>query len=78
MAASDVERALGYDGDGLSAGTLARAAPELRADETLGDAMLALAASDEQGVPVLATDGKRVVGWLTHQGLLRAYRERVS
>ena len=78
VTASDTERALGDDRDGLSAGTLARAAPELRADETLDDAMLALAASDEHGLPVLATDGKQVVGWLTHQELLRAYRERVS
>jgi CIC family chloride channel protein len=78
VTASDTERALGDDRDGLSAGTLARAAPELRADETLDDAMLALAASVEHGLPVLATDGKQVVGWLTHQELLRAYRERVS
>ncbi len=78
VTASDTERALGDDRNGLSASTLARAAPELRADETLEDAMLALAASDEQGLPVLATDGKRVVGWLTHQGLLRAYRARLG
>jgi chloride channel protein, CIC family len=79
VAASDAERALGEDRNGLSAGTLARAAPELRADETLEDAVLALTASEEQGLPVLAADGKRVVvGWLTHQQLLRAYRARLG
>jgi CIC family chloride channel protein len=80
VAATDAERALrGKESDRLSATTLARQAPELRADETLEDAVIALAASDEQGLPVLAAgDGSQVVGWLTHRLLLRAYRERLN
>jgi chloride channel protein, CIC family len=76
VAASDAERALGEERDALLARALARAAPELRADETLEDAVLALARSDEDGLPVLAPDGPRAVGWLTHQQLLRAYTAR--
>jgi chloride channel protein, CIC family len=78
VAASDAERALGEDHDRFSAGTLARATPELRADQTLEDAVHALAVSDEEGLPVLAADGEQVVGWLTHQRLLRAYSERLN
>lgn len=77
VAAADVERVLGEDRNGLSAGALARAAPKLHADETLEDAVLALAASDEQGLPVLTRDSGHVVGWLTHRQLLRAYSDRL-
>lgn len=78
VAASDAERALEEDHDRYTAGTLARGIPELRADETLEDAVHALAVSDEQGLPVIAADGQAVVGWLTHQQLLRAYRARLA
>jgi CIC family chloride channel protein len=77
VAASDAERALNEDRSELSAGALMRGTPELHADETLQDAMLALTASEEEGLPVLAADGRHIVGWLTHQQLLRAYRARL-
>ncbi|MHB8532525.1 MAG: chloride channel protein [Solirubrobacteraceae bacterium] len=77
VAASDAEQALDEDQDcRYTAGTLARDTPELRADETLEDAVHALAVSDEQGLPVIAANGEQLVGWLTHQQLLRAYRAR--
>lgn len=79
VAASDAEQALDEDQDWrYTAGTLARDTPELRADETLEDAVHALAVSDEQGLPVIAANGEQVVGWLTHQQLLRAYRARLN
>jgi CBS domain-containing protein len=52
--------------------------PELHADDTLEDAVQALAATDEEGLPVLAAHDDEVVGWLTHRRLLRAYRARVE
>lgn len=81
VAATDVEQAIGEagarDGEHLAA-TLVRAAPELRADDTLEDAVRVLAGTDEEGVPVLAPEGEEVVGWITHRRLLRAYRARMG
>ena len=79
VAAVDVEQAIGEEGgDEHSAAMLARAAPELRAEDTLEDAVRALAGTDEEGLPVLAAHGDEVVGWLTHRRLLRAYRARMG
>jgi CIC family chloride channel protein len=80
VAATDLEQAIGqaeHQMDDASAADFLRAAPELRAHETLDDAVLALAGTDEEGLPVLASDSDRVVGWLTHRRLLRAYRARL-
>jgi CIC family chloride channel protein len=76
VAAVDVERAIGngFDGATLTA-AITRHAPELRATDSLEDAVQALGASDDEGVPVLDGNGC-LVGWLTHRRLLRAYRER--
>ncbi|HSZ03769.1 MAG TPA: chloride channel protein [Solirubrobacteraceae bacterium] len=57
---------------------VARRAPELRVDESLEDAVRALAATDDEGLPILDTDGKGVVGWLTHRRLLRAYHAHLD
>jgi hypothetical protein len=38
----------------------------------------ALAASDDDGLPVLDTHGDGVVGWLTHRRLLRAYNAHLD
>ncbi len=76
IAALDVERAISErTATTTRAGTLARAAPDLRADESLEAAVHALGASDDEGVPVIGENGQ-LVGWLTHRRLLRAYRER--
>jgi len=76
VAAVDVEGALGQDGgDSTVAVALARAAPTLRAADSLEDAVHVLAGSDDEGVPVLDEHG-RLIGWLTHRRVLRAYRER--
>ena len=76
IAAVDLERAISHGiEDTTPAATLARAAPELRADDSLEDAVLALGGTDDDGVPVLGED-HQLIGWLTHRRLLRAYRER--
>jgi CIC family chloride channel protein len=76
IAVVDVERAISQDTDETTrAAVLARAVPDLRADESLEDAVVALASTDNDGVPVLGDDDQ-LIGWLTHRRLLRAYRER--
>ena len=57
------------------AATLAREVPRLRASDSLEDAVHALGVSDDEGIPVMADDD-RLIGWLTHRRVLRAYRER--
>jgi CBS domain-containing protein len=54
-----------------------REAPKVRADESLEDAVAVLAAGDDEGIPVVDPDD-RMVGWLTHRRVLRAYRDRAT
>ncbi|HEU4974854.1 MAG TPA: chloride channel protein [Baekduia sp.] len=59
------------------AGRVAHVAPEVRADDTLEDAVRILSRTDDPGLPVLAAGASDVVGWLTHRDILCAYqRER--
>jgi CIC family chloride channel protein len=78
--AVDVERRTADDRDVGTAAELARRSVGLRLDDTLADAARALAASDTDGLPVMAErDG--LVGWATHRDVLRAYqreRERLA
>jgi CIC family chloride channel protein len=76
--ATDVEQAIEEGRNDLTAAGLARPAPKVRADESLEEAVQALAGRDENGVPVLAEPGEQVVGWLTHRRLLNAYRTRLT
>jgi CIC family chloride channel protein len=82
VTAADLEeRTLEEDLDEVRAAQIAHAAPELRAHDTLEDAVRALAMGDEAGLPVVSDEGRVVVGWLTHRDVLRAYhreRERLS
>jgi CIC family chloride channel protein len=78
ITAADVEQAIAGSTDDLNAQALAHQAPGLRVDESLEDAVRALAATDDEGLPILDKDGKRVVGWLTHQRLLRAYHAHLD
>ena len=76
VAASDVERAISQgSSERTVAATLAREVPRLRPSDSLEDAVHALGVRDDEGVPVMADDD-RLVGWLTHRRVLRAYRER--
>ncbi len=56
-----------------TAGDLAQRVPPVRADETLEQALDRLLAQGAAGLPVLDAADGRVVGWLTHRDLLRAY-----
>jgi chloride channel protein, CIC family len=76
--AIDVERAIDEHRHDLTAGKLLRSAPEVRAHQSLEQAVRALAGRDEDGVPVLPNHGNQVVGWLTHRSLLSAYRARLD
>ena len=76
IAAADLERAISQATDEPPlAATLARAAPDVRADESLEDAVPALASTGNDGVPVFGDD-HQLIGWLTHRRLLRADRNR--
>jgi CIC family chloride channel protein len=82
VTAADLEeRTLEESPDEALAVQIAHAGPELRAQDTLEDAVRALAIGDEAGLPVVSDEGRAVVGWLTHRDVLRAYhreRERLS
>lgn len=82
IAAADVEaQALAERSDSPNAAYVAHATAPLHVDDTLEEAVRALALSDDAGMPVLAAATGEMVGWVTHHELLRAYhseRERLS
>jgi CBS domain-containing protein len=52
--------------------------PDPKDDEdSLEDGVAMLAAGDDEGVPVIDAGG-RLVGWLTHRRVLRAYRRQAG
>ncbi len=73
VAAGDIEQAIAANTAELNAVALVHATPELRANQSLEDAVRAFVATDEAALPILDADGALVVGWLTHRRLLRAY-----
>ena len=58
------------------AGELAHEVAALKEDESLEEALKTLLGDDGSGAPVLAPDGKTLVGWLTHRDVLLVYQER--
>ena len=46
------------------------------ANQTVEQALESLVDHELQGLPVLGVDGHKIVGWLTHRDVLRAYYER--
>jgi CIC family chloride channel protein len=78
VAAVDVEQAVARDSSHVRlVADLMREAPTIRPHDSLEDAVAVLAAGDDEGVPVLDAGG-RLIGWLTHRGVLRAYRIRAA
>jgi chloride channel protein, CIC family len=78
VAAVDLERAVTKDSAQTRvAADLMREAPTVRAGDSLEEAVAVLAAGDDEGIPVVDGEG-RMVGWLTHRRVLRAYRERAE
>jgi CIC family chloride channel protein len=78
VAAGDVERALAGTSGAKNARALIHKTPALRVDQSLEEAVWRLGTTDDEGLPVLDTDGEHVVGWLTHRRLLSAYRKRLG
>ena len=64
------------DAMGAPIGNLAQETPKVLANETLEQALESLVDHELQGLPVLSGDGNRIVGWLTHRDVLRAYYDR--
>ena len=56
-----------------TAADLAQSVPAVHGGETLEQALDRLLAHGAAGLPVLSADDQRVIGWLTHHDLLRAY-----
>ena len=59
------------------AADLMREAPTVRPEDSLEDGVAVLAAGDDEGIPVIDAGG-RLVGWLTHRRVLRAYRRQAG
>ena len=78
IAAIDIEQNLDGSRDDLRASNLVHEVPELRVDQSLEDAVQALASAENEGLPILDVEGENVVGWLTHRHLLRAYHARLE
>ena len=60
------------------AGELAREIAALKEDESLEEALDTLLRNDGSGAPVLASDGRTLVGWLAHPDILRVYHQRLN
>jgi len=78
VSAGDVEQALASSPSAEDARAVIHQTPALRVDQSLEEAVWLLGTTDDEGLPVLDTDGERVVGWLTHRDLLSAYRKRLG
>ncbi len=82
VSAVDLEREISgrEDSDGTPPATaddVAREAVSVRAGDSLEAAILRLAGTDDEALPVV-DDDERLMGWLTHRGVLRAYHARVA
>lgn len=78
VAAVDLERAVTRDSaQSRLVVDLMREAPTVQPDDSMEEAIAVLAAGDDEGVAVIDAD-RRMVGWLTHRRVLRAYRERAA
>lgn len=76
IAARDVEQAINHGpGDTTQGATLARDVPHLGAADSLEDAGHALAATNDEGLPVTDQDDQ-LIGWITHRRVLRTYLTR--
>ncbi len=77
VTAREVEQSVRDNALEATAGTLAQAVPTLTPGQNLEQALALLVQHEHTGLPVVATDGDRVVGWLTHRDVLAAYNDRL-
>ncbi|HWD25399.1 MAG TPA: CBS domain-containing protein, partial [Acidimicrobiales bacterium] len=75
VTANETEQAADNELNDLTAGDLARSIPALRSDQSLQEALSILLAGEQHGVPVVAPEDGRIVGWLTHRDVLKAYSD---
>jgi len=61
-----------------TAGDLALETPTIRPEQTLEATLERLVQYPGSGLPVVSPDGGRVVGWITHQDVLKAYAARLQ
>jgi chloride channel protein, CIC family len=76
VSSEDVEPALTDANGSRTTGSVARPIPLLRDGDKLDRAARVLGETEEDGLPVVATDGETVVGWISHRDVLRAYLRR--
>jgi CIC family chloride channel protein len=74
----EVEQAARGNALDITAAGLAVTTPTLRTHQRLDSALATLVEHDRTGLPVLSTDGSRLVGWVTHRDVLRAYASRLQ
>ena len=77
LRAREVEREAA-GGDEPDAAALAQEPPELFVGEDLAVAVDYLAEEDREAIPVLAPGTRRLVGWVEHRDLLRAYAGKLG
>jgi len=77
VTSQQVEQAMRENALDADAGSLAEERTALRPSQSLEDALSALL-RERSGLPVLDPETHRVVGWLTHIDVLRAYNQRLE
>jgi CIC family chloride channel protein len=73
LTVAEAEASIRDDTFDVTAGSLAQPLPALHPADTLEHALTLLVNHEHSGLPVLAEDGARVVGWITHRDVMRAY-----
>ncbi len=74
----ELEEAVKDNSLDITAGELAQDIPALRDHVSLQSALESLVQHERSGLPVVASDGSQLVGWLTHRDVLRAYSNRLG
>jgi CBS domain-containing protein len=78
ITAQEVEGSMRENALDATAGSLAHRLPTLMPDESLEKALTLLMRQEVSGLPVVTQAGNRVIGWLTHRDVLRAYAARLG
>ncbi|HKX18946.1 MAG TPA: chloride channel protein [bacterium] len=78
VTARQVEQAMRDNALDATARDLAKETPVLSPRQSLEQALGLLVRHDASGLPVLDPDARRVIGWVTHRDVLRAYNERLE
>jgi chloride channel protein, CIC family len=78
VTAREVEQSMRDNAVDMTVGDLARELPTLEPEQSLERALGLLVRSEAPGLPVVSSEGRSVVGWLTHRDVLRLYNERLE